>query len=287
MELCERPCAARRLRPGDPPADRPRGLLAPALHGDGDPPARTSCGRGRGWSAPPRASWASRPRRSRPARSPSPPRQPPWRASSSPAPAPRSARPWSPRSIARTLAADGQRGRRLQARRHRPRRARRGPTTSCCAGPPARAQSDEEIAPYRYGPPASPHLAAELAGEEIDPERCCAAAPGRGGGRRRAGLRGRRRPARAARARLPGARPRRRPRAAAGDRRLAGAGHDQPHAADDRGGAERRARGRGGRAHALAADAEPRSRVQPRDDRRARRGRESRRCRARPRPPGA
>ncbi|HET7510798.1 MAG TPA: dethiobiotin synthase [Solirubrobacterales bacterium] len=32
-------------------------------------------------------------------------------------------------------------------------------------------QSDEEIAPYRYGPPASPHLAAALAGEEIDPDR--------------------------------------------------------------------------------------------------------------------
>lgn len=32
-------------------------------------------------------------------------------------------------------------------------------------------QSDEEIAPYRYGPPASPHLAAALAGEEIDPNR--------------------------------------------------------------------------------------------------------------------
>lgn len=32
-------------------------------------------------------------------------------------------------------------------------------------------QSDEEIAPYRYGPPASPHLAAALAGEELDPER--------------------------------------------------------------------------------------------------------------------
>jgi dethiobiotin synthetase len=30
-------------------------------------------------------------------------------------------------------------------------------------------QSDGEIAPYRYGPPASPHLAAALAGEEIDP----------------------------------------------------------------------------------------------------------------------
>lgn len=32
-------------------------------------------------------------------------------------------------------------------------------------------QSDAEIAPYRYGPSASPHLAAAMAGEEIDPER--------------------------------------------------------------------------------------------------------------------
>lgn len=32
-------------------------------------------------------------------------------------------------------------------------------------------QSDEEIAPYRYQPPASPHLAAKLADEEIDSER--------------------------------------------------------------------------------------------------------------------
>jgi dethiobiotin synthetase len=31
-------------------------------------------------------------------------------------------------------------------------------------------QSEDEIAPYRYGPPASPHLAAVQAGEEIDPE---------------------------------------------------------------------------------------------------------------------
>ena len=37
-------------------------------------------------------------------------------------------------------------------------------------------QSDEEIAPYRYGPPASPHLAASLAGEEIEPQRLAAAA---------------------------------------------------------------------------------------------------------------
>jgi dethiobiotin synthetase len=32
-------------------------------------------------------------------------------------------------------------------------------------------QSDEEIAPYRFKPPASPHLAAALANEEIEPER--------------------------------------------------------------------------------------------------------------------
>jgi dethiobiotin synthetase len=32
-------------------------------------------------------------------------------------------------------------------------------------------QSDEEIAPYRFEPPASPHLAAALANEEIEAER--------------------------------------------------------------------------------------------------------------------
>ena len=37
-------------------------------------------------------------------------------------------------------------------------------------------QSDEEIAPYRYGPPASPHLAASMAGEEIEPRRLVTAA---------------------------------------------------------------------------------------------------------------
>ena len=37
-------------------------------------------------------------------------------------------------------------------------------------------QSDDEIAPYRYGPAVSPHLAAEMAGEPIDPERLRGAA---------------------------------------------------------------------------------------------------------------
>jgi dethiobiotin synthetase len=37
-------------------------------------------------------------------------------------------------------------------------------------------QSDGDIAPYRYGPPASPHLAASLAGEEIDRRRLLEAA---------------------------------------------------------------------------------------------------------------
>jgi dethiobiotin synthetase len=40
------------------------------------------------------------------------------------------------------------------------------------------SQSDEQIAPYRYDPPASPHLAAAMAGEEIDPVRLLAAARG-------------------------------------------------------------------------------------------------------------
>ena len=37
-------------------------------------------------------------------------------------------------------------------------------------------QTDDEVAPYRYGPPVSPHLGAELAGEAIDPSRLEAAA---------------------------------------------------------------------------------------------------------------
>jgi dethiobiotin synthetase len=43
-------------------------------------------------------------------------------------------------------------------------------------------QTDAEIAPYRYGPPASPHLAAALAGEGIDPARLLAAARGAAAG---------------------------------------------------------------------------------------------------------
>jgi dethiobiotin synthetase len=43
-------------------------------------------------------------------------------------------------------------------------------------------QSDDEIAPYRYGPPVSPHLGAELAGDPIDPERLLRAARAAGAG---------------------------------------------------------------------------------------------------------
>jgi len=38
------------------------------------------------------------------------------------------------------------------------------------------SQSEDEVAPYRYEPPVSPHLGAELAGERIDPARLLAAA---------------------------------------------------------------------------------------------------------------
>lgn len=37
-------------------------------------------------------------------------------------------------------------------------------------------QSDEEIAPYRFGPPTSPHLAAEVAGQQIASDRLVEAA---------------------------------------------------------------------------------------------------------------
>ena len=37
-------------------------------------------------------------------------------------------------------------------------------------------QTDDAIAPYRYRPPVSPHLGAELAGEAIDPGRLRAVA---------------------------------------------------------------------------------------------------------------
>jgi dethiobiotin synthetase len=43
-------------------------------------------------------------------------------------------------------------------------------------GAAASDQSDAEIAPYRFGPPVSPHLGAELAGQPIDPARLVAAA---------------------------------------------------------------------------------------------------------------
>jgi dethiobiotin synthetase len=39
-------------------------------------------------------------------------------------------------------------------------------------------QTPEEVAPYRFGPPVSPHYAAELAGATIEPARILAAARG-------------------------------------------------------------------------------------------------------------
>ncbi len=78
-------------------------------------------------------------------------------------------------AIARTLAADGQRVAVFK------------PTVTGLEDPgePDHAllrrsasseQADGEIAPYRYAPPMSPHLAAALAGEEIQPERLLTAA---------------------------------------------------------------------------------------------------------------
>ena len=65
-------------------------------------------------------------------------------------------------------------------------------------------QSPAEVAPYRYDPPFSPHYAAELAGETIEPARLVEARARGGAGRRPARRRGRRRAARPDHDRLPG-----------------------------------------------------------------------------------
>jgi dethiobiotin synthetase len=43
------------------------------------------------------------------------------------------------------------------------------PDHELLAGAAGAGQSPEDVAPLRYGPPASPHLAADLAGERIEP----------------------------------------------------------------------------------------------------------------------
>ena len=136
---------------------------------------------------------------------------------------------------------------------------RRARPRAAAPGRAAREQADDEIAPYRYGPPVSPHLGAELAGERIDPSGCATAARAPRRRRRPARRRGRRRLPRPADAGLPGPRPRARARPAGRDRRLARARDDQPHPADDRGGPRGGARGRRGRAHALARRRRPSS----------------------------
>ena len=45
-----------------------------------------------------------------------------------------------------------------------------------------RGQSPEQVAPYRFGPPLSPHYAAELAGETIEPARLVTVARATGDG---------------------------------------------------------------------------------------------------------
>ena len=135
----------------------------------------------------------------------------------------------------------------------------------------------EEVAPLRYGPAVSPHLAAELAGERVDPERIAAAAQdalrsadARGAVLIVEGVGGLLVPLAegftvrdlAARLGLPLV-----------DRRVARTRHDQPHAAHPGGRPHRGARGARGRAHALAHAARCYGRIQSRHDRTVRRRR--------------
>ena len=65
-----------------------------------------------------------------------------------------------------------------------PDRATGRPTTSCSPPLPAPASRPSDVAPYRFGPPVSPHLAAELAGRD-DRARAARGSRAHGGGRRR------------------------------------------------------------------------------------------------------
>ena len=264
MELCERALRARRLRPGDPAADRARGILAPALHGDGDPPTARSWSEPRARSAPPRASSGS-----------SPPG------------------PWPPEAvadgvfvtgtgtevgktvvaaaIARTLAAEGKR---------------------VAVFKPAVTGLDEGVETDHA--PAAPRLrlGAERRGDRPLPLRPARLAPPRrGAGRRgdRPRAPARRRPEAAAegadaivcegvgglssRSPPPTSSATSPPTSAIPLVVVAspGPGDDQPHPADARGGPRRRARGRGRRPHSLARGADRDRALQPRDDRHPRR----------------
>ena len=202
--------------------------------------------------------------------------------SSSPARAPRSARPSSrPRSPA-PWPPRGRPGRGLQARRDRPRRRRASPTTAAAPGRRARTRATTRSPPTATGR-RSPRTSRRSWPARRSTRRGCCAPPAR---RRRAPTRSSARGSAACSCRWP---PdylvrdlARRPRPAPGRRRLARPRHDQPHAADARGGARRRARG-GIVVLTPWPDAPPRSSAQTgrRSPRSARSG--WRRCRARPR----
>ena len=133
----------------------------------------------------------------------------------------------------------------------------------------------EAVAPHAFGPPVSPHLAAELAGVELDLDAIVVAASAAAAEAGASvlvaeGVGGLLVPLTAAAQR---ARSRRRARLPARRRRAAGARDDQPHAADARGGAGGGPDGRGRRDDAVAGAAERDGALEPRDGRPARRGR--------------
>ena len=249
---------AGRVRTGDPPADRARRHLAPAARGDGvahevraargRAGAGARCVPGRGRAAVRRTSQRlRRPRATPPSR---------CAASSSPAPTPGSASPsWPQRSARRwSRAASGWPPssrwspawtRRPASSAARPRAARRGGERGSVARRTWRRTASGRRC-RRTTPPSWPVSRSSRRG-------CVGRARGRHDAAR---LRGRRRPAGADHARLSRARPGRRPRAAGGDRRAHRARHDQPHAADGRGGARRRPERGRRRDDALAGRAE-------------------------------
>ena len=162
-----------RLRPGDPAADRPEGQLAPAPHRDGEPPQRGAAGRRRGDRTRGRGDRRRRARQ-RGARAASAARASGVSDDAEPGVFVTGTGTEVGKTVVAAAIANAARLAGMRVGVFKPAvsglEATGEPDHALLRRAAGSSQSDDEIAPYRYGPPVSPHLGAELRGEPIDPD---------------------------------------------------------------------------------------------------------------------